>query len=808
MGMKMFPKGLAIGLGLSLYAMVLFRVVWPSGVVIHSQDYNYGLMAMYKAELPGAFFEGFWRGFPLLGRVGSTPPTFTNLSLSVLPIEFYMDWIYAIHLLLSSAFLIGFLRLRKLDWIPALFGALTAFWLGSNLTLIHPGHLLKYGVVLCAAATLFCLEKTHQTRSWRWAILSGGSLGWMFMHQADVALFFGLVLGAYHLFRLSESCKNDLPKLGSFTALLLAVAGLLFWESYQSQMDSQVRNVEVLQQGTEEEKWEFANQWSFPPSESLDLIAPGYWGWTSQHETAPYHGVTGQSAEWRAVQEGFPNFRLESVYLGILPLGLGFLSLFSGKNRRRETVFWSLALVFTLLLSFGKFTPVYRLFFELPLANAIRNPNKFLQVFQLCAGVLAAMGLQFLLETEQRRIRNRTVAGFLGVSLILGAASLFTQPQSASQLAAFADTLWASRATTILQNRQLALLHASLLGAWGALCVVALRTPKLKPLAGIALVLAVLVDGLLLGRQYLKPAPVDFIQENALADFLTENLGTGRVAVMQQDGISTFYLTHLFPAHHIAFADIAVAPRLEEDYQAYFDAIGTNRIRMWQEFGVKYVLAPRSLADQLFQQIPSLRSALREAWSYTLAQTSPGVLEILPGSNARPGNLLVLELRLPSDRFMLMGNAISADEDAFLSAVQENELPFSVARVHSPDFKPMTSTDPTGSVSGALSTSDGFLLQVEVDTPRALLRLADRYDPALRARINGGAPQPLLRTDLLFAGLELPQGIHEIELTAELPKAGRVAQAAGFLLCLFVGLSLLISRMRPSSESRLQAEVT
>ena len=222
--MKPFTQALLVWSGLVLFALILFRAGWPSGQVVQSVDYNYGLMAMYKAELPGAFIDGFWRGFPLLGKVGTLPFTLPFLLLALLPLEFYMDWIYAIHLLGASLFFIAFLRLRGMEWIPCLAGTMVALWLGTNLTLIHPGHLLKYGVLLCACATLFSLERYFRSLSWRWAVVSGGWLGWMFMHQADVALFFGLILGAYTLFRATEPPLKRLPKIGIHLGLLLAVA--------------------------------------------------------------------------------------------------------------------------------------------------------------------------------------------------------------------------------------------------------------------------------------------------------------------------------------------------------------------------------------------------------------------------------------------------------------------------------------------------------------------------------------------------------------------------------------------------------
>ena len=70
-------------------------------------------------------------------------------------------------------------------------------------------------------------------------------------------------------------------------------------------------------------------------------------------------------------------------------------------ERRAEIIFWGCAAVITLMLAFGKFFPLYALFYKLPFVNSIRNPNKFLQVFQLTLGILAAYGLDGMLQWKR-----------------------------------------------------------------------------------------------------------------------------------------------------------------------------------------------------------------------------------------------------------------------------------------------------------------------------------------------------------------------------------------------------------------------
>jgi hypothetical protein len=341
-----------------------------------------------------------------------------------MPLKMNNNWVHALDLVIASLFIALFLRGQKAGWAAIALGFLTAFWLGSNLTLTYAGHKGKYDILMLASVALFCIARALVRRpSLLWGILAGGAIGLMFLEQPDVALFFGFILGAYALFLAVRQWLANGTWAKSVLALsLMGGIGLLISASSTiSSYASNVAGAVSMQAESPTAKWEFATQWSWPPDECIDFIAPGYMGWRSGEPEGPYLGRMGRSAGWEQTQQGFMNFKLENMYLGIIPILLAVFAILAGlmgikqKNeprmtrmhtdvpeRRAEIIFWGCVAMVTLLLAFGKFFPLYALFYKLPMVSSIRNPNKFLQVFQLALGILAAYGLDGLLRSKRR----------------------------------------------------------------------------------------------------------------------------------------------------------------------------------------------------------------------------------------------------------------------------------------------------------------------------------------------------------------------------------------------------------------------
>jgi len=404
--------------GLVLLALLMFHPLWTQpDRALFSTDNNIGHNAQLRAKLPWAFAAG-WDDSVLVGLPGTMGLGLTSLLAWPLPLTVYHNWIHAFHLAGASLALVLFLRRRGLGAAAAALGALTAFWLGSNLTLTYAGHTNKFGILFFAAWFLFFADRAaaadRGAARGAAALAAGGALGMMFVEQADVALFFALALGPYLLFALWRAWPSR--PAAALPPLLAAglVAGLLAWRPIWEGYRTSIAGISVVQQDDARAKWDFVTQWSWPPEETLDFIAPGYYGWRSGEPTGPYWGRMGRSAEWERTGQGFMNFKLENQYLGAIPLlfaaaALGGLRRRGGGaadaagGRRPEILFWTVVATATFLLACGKYLPLYSLFYRLPLVGAIRNPNKFLQVFQLAIGVLAAYGAERMVTEDGKR---------------------------------------------------------------------------------------------------------------------------------------------------------------------------------------------------------------------------------------------------------------------------------------------------------------------------------------------------------------------------------------------------------------------
>ena len=466
-----------LAMGLIAFALLMFHKVLAPGACLFSTDNNIGSTNLSKDTLPGDFL-GAWSDSTFLGLpIGFASFTWLSILTWLLPLNMYIDWIHAIDLVIASLFIALFLRRQKIGLPAIAMGVLTAFWLGSNLTLTYAGHTGKYGVLMLASVALYCISRAlSRPQDLLWGILAGGAIGFMFIEQLDVALFFGLALGAYALFlairqwRASRTFGQSVVVLVLMGAIGLLLSAPTMFNSYKSN----VQDAAGAQQESPAAKWDFTTQWSWPPEECIDFIAPGYMGWRSGEEAGPYWGRMGRSSGWEQTKQGFMNFKLENMYLGIIPVLLALFAVLwsvmrrkmkceprmdtdghgsemgsgvaavrgsaktaevlQAKNyprntlndtedaigshgssagtvrrpssvvcrpfaaeRRAEILFWACVAVITLLLAFGKFFPLYALFYKLPLVSSIRNPNKFLQVFQLALGLLAAYGLDEML---------------------------------------------------------------------------------------------------------------------------------------------------------------------------------------------------------------------------------------------------------------------------------------------------------------------------------------------------------------------------------------------------------------------------
>lgn len=106
-------------------------------------------------------------------------------------------------------------------------------------------------------------------------------------------------------------------------------------------------------------------------------------------------------------------------HLGVITLLLAVLGLASG--RTRMTLFWFLVLCFSILLAMGKYSPVYRFFFDfVPGWDRFRVPARVLVVALLAVTCLASSGLDALLRRRHTPRLKWVALGFLLLWFLLG----------------------------------------------------------------------------------------------------------------------------------------------------------------------------------------------------------------------------------------------------------------------------------------------------------------------------------------------------------------------------------------------------
>ena len=672
----------------------------------------------------------------------------------------------------SFIFLAGFGK-RLNPW-AALCGALTAFWLGSNFTLIYAGHGLKPYVVLF----FVCSVLSAGASSWRGGILWGGFTGLMFAQQPDVALFFALFAGVYLIFRLWN--RDGFKPLKWLKVLVpAAVAAFLFAGGpLLSGYKLNVKDTAQVQTETAQEKWDYITQWSFPPEESVAFIAPGYTGWRSGEPDGPYWGRMGRSAGWEQTRQGFMNFMLESTYIGFIPAAFALFALFSCRRspHRAEILFWGGAALVALLLAFGKFFPLYSLFYKLPVVNNIRNPNKFLQIFQIALAILTAYGFDALFKRAEQKSMRQFFWCAAAASGVLVLAALSVSLHRTEGISDFTAQGWPmDAARTIVANQSRSLGYAAFMAAAAAAVFAVFTFPRFEKFLrfrnsiAAGLILLISADVLILSKHYVQPMPRSYIQANALTDFLKKNIGTQRVALLTQQSVYNIWLTYLLPYNQIPAFNFAAMPRMPEDYQAFLNAGSKDPLRMWRFSSVKYLLGPAAFEKQLAGQV-------KKVFAYNLAASSDNEIQIIPDPN---GAQAVFELLGSVPRYALLTGFEPASGEQALNRLTGNG-PLLSGQIQSPAevirYRP-------GRVE--LKTQSGA---------PGMLRAAERWDPDWKAEVDG-RPAEVQKIDYLCQGVALTAGIHKVTLTYSPSRLFVYMQCAGYL-ALFAAFLLNFSSWR------------
>ncbi len=340
-------------------------------------------------------------GYPVLaeGQTGAYYPP--NLLLyRFLPLPMALNYSILAAFWLAGAGTFAYARSVGLRRLPAFLGGCT-FMLGGFLS-GHLNHLNMLSAVAWLPLLLWAVERaTRQAGRRRWAL---------------VGLIFGLQGLAGH------------PQISLLSALLAAAqaaAGPLVGAAGSLNLRRQAAQVIFCGAALAFGAALASVQWA--PTYQLTRLSQRGQGLDLEFFTSfslsPAHYIT---MLWPFIQGNpYPLTSVETIgYVGVLPLVLAILA--PARRRDRVVGLWGVVAIGGILLSLGRWNPLYHWLMYVPVFNMFRAPARYLLWVDLAIAILAAANLDSLLaQMEERASAWRQRLGPVGGLALLGMGGLW-----------------------------------------------------------------------------------------------------------------------------------------------------------------------------------------------------------------------------------------------------------------------------------------------------------------------------------------------------------------------------------------------
>jgi len=802
---------------LAVLGITLLSVFWmplTSGQPIFAGD----AVPVYPKDFHAKLYESFWGRWEeaMLG-IGFGGAAFCPQYVlgMLLPPRVYGYADYMIDVVLLCFAVVYYMRGWRVRGLPGLTAGLAMAFSGYAFTLISAGHRGQFHMMPYAVLLFAFIDRAMSRREFFYFAAAGTCLGYGLVGQPDVMFMFSTAAAAYAALRFVQEWPRSRPgvylaRIGAGGVLTVLLAGMVSLAMFGNLFKTILPKREEWRGKTPEQQWEFATNWSMPPEEILELVAPCVYGIETGDVRGPYWGRLGRSMHWDTTKNGFMNFRQHTVYLGVLQLLFAAFAVgmalkksptvragpgddtdaaSSGepspavaetghpamRGQRGVVLFWAAVFVVYLLLSLGRhFGAFYRLVYALPYCAKIRCPVKFLHVCELAVCVLFGFGLQSLWKCTKAAVApdpkgapvaarpgKGTVTWFMGAALLL-AVALFVGAGLAGAFAPAMRTHWTglglgSQADLLIGMMKDALVRAGVLflvGA-GAFAIARFR-PRGRHMAvtlQVVILAVVALDMGEVGKTYVRTRDASyFFFDNPLVERMQSTGKPGRLSYHLSVRARSHPLWGNLMHHGVDFLEPGRERMVTPDYREFFAAFARYPVRLWQLTSTRYVVGPRTMLDR-FAESPAFEVLARfgvNNWRIELADNHPDA------------PLLLLHFRGALPRALVYHDWEVMPEDAALQ------------RMASPQWEPTASVIVSGDL--APGTGKGISpvrivrytrprIEMEVDLPsEGILLLNDKYDPDWRIRVDG-EDTPVLRCNNIMRGLHVPAGKHRIVMT-------------------------------------------
>jgi hypothetical protein len=707
---------LMIAVLLAIVLCALFYRSFESGMVLFSNDGPLGQVAAHQDLMPSILFGG-WQDLNTIGsNFGSTTPNISSLirlfweglfSGPFGPLGFLNTYTpLALYIMGLGAW--AFFRKLKLSPLASALGALavmlnTQLFSGACWGVASDQIALGFNFLALALVSANDDEPAPIIFWIRYA-LAGLCVGVNVMEAADVGALCSVFVALYILFK--SLVENDSPvgvKIGRAVpriAVVAVLAGFISCQTVFSLIGTQLQGTSLSQSDKNSlAQWDYATQWSLPKQETLGLFVPGLFGYrmdTPLNTVPVIQGLYSGGMYWGGMgrdpandryfasggkdsppDPGYMRFGYGGYYCGILVALLAFWAVAQSFRREKSPFtdvqkkfiwFWSVIIVLSLLLAWGRFAPAFYgfLYYHVPYFSSMRNPAKFLFFIVWGLTVLFAYGVYGL---EQRHLSDPAPAKadvkdedqfdqrWLYAGAGLFAVSVIGWFVYASHRAGLIQYLKYRGYGDDPSAKAIASFSISQCGWFLLIFAVALA------------LLAVIINGYLAGKRAkwaavllglflffdLGRADLPFIIHwnikqkyevgdlNPVVDYLRQQPYEHRVAILSfpaPQGLELLnelygieWSQHLFPYYDIQSLDIVQMPRMPLDLMAYEQAFVPQSesqafvyARWWQLTNTRYLLGPAGFVDVMNSQLDPVQQRFKIAQLFNIG-LKPGIVQ-------------------------------------------------------------------------------------------------------------------------------------------------------------------------------------
>jgi hypothetical protein len=708
----------------------------------------------------------------------------TTLFRIFIPVKVVWAWTFASHMALAGIATYYFCKDLGLDRRASVVGAVAYMFCGSIVSMTNPGH---DGKMICAAllpvAFLF-FNRAVNTGKLYYFIFAGSAVGFSFLAgHVQMTYYMALALFLFLLFRLFGMWANagERGRIGRVTVYSLVT--VLFGLCLISVQYLPVFKYLAFAARGSERGYGWATSWSLPTSELLDLVTPHFSGIGERYWGTNY-------------------FKLDSQYLGILPLLLAPLALL-GKRTRNVKFFIGL-LVLGLVLALGGHTPLYKLaYYVIPGVKKFRGPSMIFYIASFSIAVLSAFGAARLMEDLKEQQKRRVLTYLLAAS---GALLLFSVICAGGQqsiidflsnrikpylTANYTPSVVAQKVANVKANYtyflkgltwSLVLLMANAALVW------ALAAKKVAKNAwAVSVCLLLVVDLWVADRSFIHAVrnPSEYFGQDEVVSFLKSQPGPYRVFPYRYEHTNDNFLMH----HGIE----SIAGYHGNQLQSYQDFIGAGSSVMFAAanldnqklldmLNAKYIVS-FALPEDLSRFDERTKSVIEEIRAFV---NRVNFKQVLAGRN-----YTIYENTSALDRATLVPGCEVLPRDKVMERLKQDsfEPRNTVVLEEDPQTPLPGGAGPAGTVEIAEYGPNRVVMKADC-REGCMLLLADDFYDQWRARVDGKRVK-IFRADYTFRAVVLSAGPHTIDMEYDSPamRLGAlfsILAFAGLVFCVFI----------------------